>query len=395
MATKQQKIMRYITANQLHDGYKFLENETVLVIDDEGTILDLLPLASCADKPVKQYEGILCPGFVNAHCHLELSHLKGAIPEHTGLVKFVQSIPSKRFSFDKTSIASAIDTAIQTMESNGIVAVGDIANTDATLSARQISKLHIHTFVETMGFIPFAAANRFVNSLQIWSAYKNHQTNKHNKILQQTIVPHAPYSVAENLLALIDQLPENYLLSIHNQESQAETDFFKNKSGAMLDLYAGLGIDISYFVPPNVSSLAYTINKLEQPHQIILVHNTFTQQQDIDLLKKSTHAYYWCLCPQANWYIEKKLPNIPMLDANHLMICLGTDSLASNHTLSIWHEIQIIQEHYPDIPLEKLLQWATINGAQALQMDSTIGSFTIGKKPGCNIIHPSGVITVL
>src|SRR5690606_29170879 len=105
------------------------------------------------------------------------------------------------------------------------------------------------------------------------------------------------------------------------------------------------------------------------PHQIILVHNTFTQQQDIDLLKKSTHAYYWCLCPQANWYIEKKLPNIPMLDANHLMICLGTDSLASNHTLSIWHEIQIIQEHYPDIPLEKLLQWATINGAQALQMD--------------------------
>jgi cytosine/adenosine deaminase-related metal-dependent hydrolase len=96
---------------------------------------------------------------------------------------------------------------------------------------------------------------------------------------------------------------------------------------------------------------------------------------------------FWCLCPNANRYIENTLPNIPLLLQANCTITLGTDSLASNHQLSLISEIQTIHQAYPEIPLSEMLHWATINGAKALNRSSQLGSFEIGKKPGLVLIE--------
>ena len=91
---------------------------------------------------------------------------------------------------------------------------------------------------------------------------------------------------------------------------------------------------------------------------------------------------FWVICPNANLYIEDKLPGVVIANSNSLQICLGTDSLASNKKLSIIEEMKTLQTSFPFLRLEDLINWATINGARALGIQDKYGSLETGKKPG-------------
>jgi aminodeoxyfutalosine deaminase len=121
---------------------------------------------------------------------------------------------------------------------------------------------------------------------------------------------------------------------------------------------------------------------------LLLVHNTFTKKEDLEELKKihSAENTFLVLCPNSNLYIENQLPPVSLFREEELNICLGTDSLASNHELSVLSELITLQLYFPELKLFDLLQWATLNGAKALQVDDTFGSFEAGKKPGVNLI---------
>ncbi len=99
-------------------------------------------------------------------------------------------------------------------------------------------------------------------------------------------------------------------------------------------------------------------------------------------MEKNLSAIYYCICINANLYIENTLPPIDMLVEQKANIVLGTDSYASNHQLSVWAEIKSICKNHPGIELEKILGWATINGARALGLENKLGSFEKGKTPG-------------
>jgi cytosine/adenosine deaminase-related metal-dependent hydrolase len=116
------------------------------------------------------------------------------------------------------------------------------------------------------------------------------------------------------------------------------------------------------------------------------VHNTFTSKEDLIYANSVQQELYWCLCPNANLYIEGKLPEIGLFLQSEAVITLGTDSLASNHQLSILDEMKVLQEK-ESVPLEKLLRWATLNGARFLGVDHQFGSFENGKQPGINLIE--------
>lgn len=94
----------------------------------------------------------------------------------------------------------------------------------------------------------------------------------------------------------------------------------------------------------------------------------------------------YCLCINANLYIENKVPPIDMLMKHNCTIVLGTDSYSSNWQLSIAKEMEAIHKHFPHIPIETILLWATSNGAKALGLEDEFGSFATGKKPGIAII---------
>ncbi|MEI9958625.1 MAG: amidohydrolase family protein [Ferruginibacter sp.] len=160
----------------------------------------------------------LSPGFINAHCHLELSHLKERIPEKTGLVDFVFKIITERH-FETAEILAAIETAENDMLQNGIVAVGDICNNSLTIAQKQKERLRYHNFIEVSGFVPQFAQDRFDKAKAIEAEYKsqiiNHTSN---------ITPHSPYSVSKELFELINNDTPNKIISIHNQETLAEEE---------------------------------------------------------------------------------------------------------------------------------------------------------------------------
>ncbi len=385
-------LYRKFTANNIFTGHTLLPEENVLITDKTGVIVDILPLKD-AGEGVEALKGILSPGFINAHCHLELSHLKGVVPEQTGLVDFVFKIMTERH-FAETEILTAIEAAEAAMLQNGIAAVGDICNTSFTIRQKARQQLRYHNFIEVAGFIPAGAQFRFDAALDIFHQFNNAAANQQQAQKNKpatTLIPHAPYSVSPALFQLINDFPKNNLVSIHNQETTAEDAFFKTRAGDFLRLYEKLNIDISFFKASGKSSVQSFLPYFTKGQSLLLVHNVTTSEDDIEFIKLQTEnaklQTSFCLCPNANLYITRQLPNVQMLVDKRCNIVLGTDSLASNHQLSILEEMKTLQQHFPQLKLADALQWATINGARALQMDDTLGSFEKGKQPGVVLIE--------
>lgn len=371
--------MRYrkFRAGRVFTGYEFL-NDCTLVTTPDGTIEEVILGGEDADD-VEKLEGLLTPGFVNCHCHLELSHMKRQIAESTGLVDFVFRVITERHA-EKEVMLEAINNAEKEMMDNGIVAVGDICNNPITLLQKLRKNLYYHNFVEASGFVPAVVPERFKRSVDLYSVfgelYADPQTSN-------SIVPHAPYSVAELLFNRIAVLPGNRLLTMHNQETVDEDLLFENKSGGFLRLYEKMKVDDSSFVPTGKTSLQSTLPYFFPQQTMILVHNVATGEEDMQFIaSNNTPVLHFCLCPNANRYISGQLPPVDLFIKYDSSIVLGTDSLASNHQLCILSEMKTLKENFAHLSYEQMLPWATINGARALGIEKKFGSFEKGKQPG-------------
>jgi len=377
--------VRKIAATYIFSGTQPPIKNGILICETDGTILEIIDNKGelKEESGLEFYSGILVPGFVNTHCHLELSHLKGKIEEKTGIGGFIGKINTLR-NEDLGSIEKAIEIADRKMWAAGIVAVGDISNSILTIDTKLKSKIFYHTFVESFGFHPSRAEKAFDYAEFVSSEFQDNN-------LSSSISPHSPYSVSELLFKKIEENARTIksILTIHNQESKAETQFFEDGLGEIANhIQNNLGIDISHWQPTGKSSLISILKYFPTKNQLILVHNTFTEKADLDELKKnrSLEDTWFTLCPNSNLYIENQLPPISLFQNENLNICLGTDSLASNHQLSILAEMVTIQQKIPKIELTELIIWATLNGAKALEIDKDFGSFERGKKPGVNLI---------
>lgn len=375
---------RKFNADQLFTGYAMLGSESVLVTDEQGVVQDVIMLGD-AGEGIEKFSGIISPGFINCHCHLELSHMHGAIPRNTGMIKFLLSVIGHR-SAPVESMNSAMVTANAYMQQHGVVAVGDISNTTQSINIKQSSDLFYHNFIEAIGFNDSTAAERFEDARSVYLQFKEQLPHQH-----VSIVPHSPYSVSDEMFRLINAHEKGSLLTIHNQESVAETEFFVTGKGEMLELYKTLGIDVTSFVPSAESSLTRSIIKITGDHSVILVHNVNTTADDLDAIRRGRNLpqLFWCLCPNANLYINGKLPDIVLLRNFNCKMVVGTDSLASNAQLDILEELKTLQSEFPILTTAELLRWATVNGAEALRIDDRYGSFENGKQPG--IINIAGV----
>ena len=379
---------RKLKADYLFDGFRMCGTDAVLVCQQDGTIEGILDETQ-AGTEFERYNGLISPAFINCHCHLELSHLKGLIPENLGLVNFILSVVNYRRQAEDV-VQSAIQSAESEMIAAGIVAVGDICNTVDTVAIKQSGNLNYYNFIELLGWSPDQAVSRFKKGMETVAFFlDNCPDEKH-----LSINPHAPYSVSEELWNLMIPGFTGKTITIHNQESAAENDFFKTGGGGLTAMYAQMKIDNTHFKTPRITSLSAYLNKLKTASNILLVHNTYTSESEITKASSFHRQLYFCLCPQANNYIENKLPDIPAFLKQTNRIVLGTDSLASNRNLSILEEMKLIKKEFPTIPTSRMLIWATSNGATALSFNNNLGDFKKGKKPGIVLVEntPGGEI---
>jgi len=374
---------RKFATEHLFTGSRLLENH-VLVTDEKGTVEAIIADAE-AGSDLQALPGILAPGFVNAHCHLELSHMKGAIEPHTGMIDFLLGVMGRRFVQEDT-ILQAIADAETAMFQNGIVAVGDICNTTHTILQKNQQRLYYHNFIEATGFLEATALARFEAAREVWERFREVGGSGENN----SLVPHAPYSVSPALFGLITGLEGNDLLTLHNQESEDEEAFFRTGTGGFHRLYQALGLNISFYKPAGKSSLQTCLPRFNPGQCLLLVHNVMTSEADLQFIRDQQPLLpdcHFCLCPNANLYIGNGLPDIALLRRYEVPLVIGTDSLASNYQLSILAELKTLQFHHPEIPVEELLQWATLNGAKALGIQDRFGSFEKGKKPGILLLE--------
>ncbi len=379
--------LRKLKANRLFDGYRFLDHDTVLLVQDDGTIEGIVPAAE-AGEGIEELKGILSPGLINAHCHLELCHLKNVIPPHTGLIDFLCSVVTKR-GFPADFIQAEIEKGEKEMFDNGIVAVGDIGNTADTLAVKAKSQIRWQNFVEVLGFTDEKADENIRHYQDVANTLREALSG--SALPQRTsLVPHAPYSISPRTFEQINQLTANQVISIHNQEHPAENELYQTGGGEYLRFFSIFGIHQSPFPVTGLSSIRSVLPHFNNGQSIFLIHNTFMPEEDIVWANEYAAAngleLVYCLCINANLYIENKVPPVDLFMKHDCRLVLGTDSYSSNWQLSIAKEMQSLRKHFPNLPDETILQWATSSGARALQWEDALGSFEKGRKPGIVLI---------
>lgn len=360
----------------------------MLITTTDGFIIDLIPEEDAGEN-VEDYDGILSPGFINAHCHLELSHLRDVIPPHTGLIEFLCSVVTKR-NFPREVIDEAICQAENEMYEKGIVAVGDIGNTADTAGVKSVSKIRWQNFVEVLSMTDAKASEELKHYTNV--AEKLSQALKDSPLPHRTaLVPHAPYTISPQTFQQLNLSTKGQVISIHNQEHPAEDELYQTGGGDYLKLFKIFGIDGSPFPVTGKSSIRSVLPYFNQQQTILLVHNTYMPEEDVlwanEYANKIELHLVYCLCPSANRYIENTLPNTQLFQQKNCHLVLGTDSYSSNWQLSVAEEIRVLHTAQ-QIPLESLLQMATLNGAKAFRWEKDLGSFEKGKMPGIVLLSP-------
>jgi len=374
--------MRRFSANYIYRVSDSPLKNGIVEVDDFGKILRIIDTKGKLEESrnLEFYNGVIVPGFVNTHCHLELSELKGTVPEKLGLPEFIARIFEYKKLNKVNSPLKSIELYDQLMRDNGIVVVGDICNTSNTINTKQQSKINYYNFIEAMGVDK--------NAAEIFSINEDLYNNFIDKSLNASVVPHAPYSVSKELFDFIKHHTEknNSIISIHNQETESENDMFTGKKGELIEKLISLGVKLDEWNISKVNSIQTIVKYLPKQNNILFVHNTYSTEEDLNVVNSEIKNAFWCLCPLSNQYIENRIPNIDIFLKYSDKVTLGTDSLASNKSLSILEEMKVIANNNKNISFDQLISWATFNGAKALKMDESIGSITVGKTPGLNLI---------
>ena len=159
--------MRKFSAHYIITGTGKVLTKGIITLTDEGVIVDITDTNGDLEESagVEFYSGVITPGFVNAHCHLELSHLGNAFPENSGLAAFLKNVAENRYA-DENRMVDEARKADAELWRNGTVAVGDVSNTNKTFGIKSKSKIIYHTFIEALGFIPQSAEKAFALTRQ-------------------------------------------------------------------------------------------------------------------------------------------------------------------------------------------------------------------------------------
>lgn len=351
--------------------------------DEDGTILRT---GLCEDPSAEEdfLDGAVVPGFVNAHCHVELSYMWKLFRRGTGMAGFIDQINALRDTASLEEKLADIQSRMDQMWQSGVQAMADISNCDDSFAIKAASPMYTRTFLEVFGTEPEDCAGVMENVLAL-------QQKALACGLDAAPTPHACYTMSPQLLsaASAEALKAGFL-SYHSEETPEEEEMLRSGSGPMWDNRVRAGMS----TPPvtGSSSLQYFIDRLgaaaPAPYDahILLVHEVCMDQEGIDAVKAVMRHPFIALCPLSNLYIHDALPPVDLLRTNGLKLTVGTDSLSSNDDLDMVAELFCLQENFPQVPLGELLTWACRNGAEFLGKETEMGTLAPGKRPGLVLI---------
>ncbi len=357
-----------------HNGT--LLHNTIVTFDGSGKVLDIETNVEDIDSraSVEYYDGVLIPGMVNAHCHLELSYLLGQVNEGKGLVEFIREIMAVRGNFTQQEQEDRAIAEDRKMWSEGVQGLCDISNGTASYEAKRTSNIEYYTYAEYFNMPSDSELEAY------FARATQHVAPAKELGLSIAPTPHSTYMVGDKLFK---KGADSERLSIHFLETPSELEYFEKKGG-MYDFVTedGMTPDFLHYG----SHVDRIIASLPPSTPLLLVHNTMIKAEEIEKLTAYFTDVTFVLCPRSNYFIERSYPPAMEFQRLGVNVALGTDSLTSNHSLSMAREIEFLLNSNPELPLATALSWATAGGAKGLHAEGRIGSFEVGKCPGAVIL---------
>ena len=375
--------MRRIAAKYL---YTLMSMEPIVngfvELEDDGTVVRTGGCADPAAEP-EVYDGALVSGFVNAHCHIELSSMKALFRKGTGMAGFIDQINELRDTKSREEKVHDLTVAMDSLWNQGVVAMADISNGSDSFAVKAAHPMYTRTFLEVFGTEPEDCA-------AVMDGVRRLKETADCFGIDAAPTPHACYTMSPELVTAVSvEGLKSGFLSFHSEETEEEEEMLKYGSGKMWENRKKAGMS----VPPvtGQSSLLYFIDRLlaGRPapfdEHILLVHECCLDQEGIDAAKAVMKHPFVAVCPLSNLFIHNTLPPIDLMRRNGLKVCVGTDSLSSNDDLIIVDELYCLQRNFPEVPLGELLTWASRNGAEFLARPE-FGALEPGRRPGLVLI---------
>ena len=359
----------------IRGGVVSVERDLIVSVNDaaDGEVTDLGSVA-------------ILPGLVNAHTHLELSWMRGQVPPGGSMPAWASKLMALRRSVSHEPPEPIVD-AIREARQSGTCLVGDVTNTFATYEPLLDSELSAALFRELLGFsapdpqaIVRAAEEQIAALTPVaW--------------LRPSIVPHAPYSVSPALLRAIAEATRGRPLSVHLGESQQEVEFLRGGTGEWRTLLESLGVWNPAWTAPGCGPVDYLDRLGMVNEQLIAVHGVHFTDEELARLAAARATVV--ACPRSNRWTGAGTPPIERFYASGVRVAIGTDSLASVEDLNLFAEMAAVRRLAPSVPARRILESATLAGAEALGFASELGSIEPGKRAQLMAVTvPAGVADV-
>jgi cytosine/adenosine deaminase-related metal-dependent hydrolase len=322
----------------------------------------------------------ILPGLVNAHTHLELSWMADQVPPAASLTSWISQLIALRKTRpdpNDDEARQAAFAAAMAMRASGVVLAGDISNTLMSAPVYLDANLAATVFHEMLAFNPAdpAAIVRDawarIDRLTIGGRY-----DRDPRVLF-SVVAHAPYSVAPSLFAEIVRHRRQAPVCIHLGESPEEIEFLRTGRGPIGDLIIGQGVWAADWIAPECDPVQYLDKVGYLVPGVIAVHAVHLTDSALETLRDA--GAYVVTCPRSNEWVGAGLPRVSHFYGLGVPVAIGTDSLASAPSLSIFDELAELRRIAPDVAAASLLESATRIGADALGHGSRYGTIEAGK----------------
>ena len=351
-----------------------------LVLDGDGGVVavgaasEVLPRH--AGVNVERVRGVVFPGLVNAHTHIELSALRGRVPGGHGFVSWVDRLITTRTEVLPEEEDDATIGAVDELVKTATVAVGDVSNTltpVGTLARRGIGGCVFH---EVLGMNRAVVLGR-IEGLR--AEVEQRVPAWPGSDLSYAPAPHTLYTLHPDAARAVLESAANRGLrtSLHLAEHAAERRAVEHGDGPVPEWFAERFKQTPEWPKRPLFDLAEEVGALRPG--VILVHLADARPEELARVAASGASAV--LCPRSNLYIEGRLPPLLAVRAAGIEAALGTDSLASNTSLDVLAEARALADRFPNVPKWELVKMATWNGARALGRDD-LGRLAPGARPG-------------
>lgn len=352
-----------VTSPLIRDAYVTCENGVIRAISKNRP--------SCK---IIEVDGVLYPGLVNAHTHLEFSDLKNPLGDPgMPFTDWVNLVMEHRKRRDQERLLTSITKGIAESESHGVAAIGDISTYE-----------YRDTIVpETADVVVFRELIGFQDA-QVESQIKvanEHLSETESDWYHPALSPHAPYSTNKKTLdhAIQSSREHKTPLTMHLAETREELELLANHSGPFFDLLNRIGV----WEKENLANLSRPLDYLQRlsfANRALVVHGNYLNEEELQFISENRNHLHLVYCPRTHAFFKHNRYPLKEIIKLGIPLAIGTDSRASNPDLSIWEELQHIALNFPEISPIEILKMGTINGAKALGLEKNLGSIEVGKR---------------